>query len=97
MTEIARLPDLHPPTEPVGEDGRLAEMEARLRATEKLLQHSTAKLRMALEIGKLGSFEWDMLTDEIVMELVRPGHLRLHRDPADLLPGIPGTVPSPRP
>jgi len=68
MTEIARLPDLHPPTEPVGEDGRLAEMEARLRATEKLLQHSTAKLRMALEIGKLGSFEWDMLTDEIVME-----------------------------
>ncbi len=68
MTEIARLPDLHPPTEPVGEDGRLAELEARLRATEKLLQHSTAKLRMALEIGKLGSFEWDMLTDEIVME-----------------------------
>ncbi|SCX97969.1 PAS domain-containing protein [Microvirga guangxiensis] len=42
---------------------RIAELENRLRATDQALRLSTSKLRMALDIGKLGSWERDLETN----------------------------------
>jgi PAS domain S-box-containing protein len=44
---------------------RLADLEHRLRETEDALRLSNAKLRMALDIGKVGSWEHDLRTGEV--------------------------------
>jgi len=44
---------------------RLADLERRLRETEDALRLSNGKLRMALEIGKVGSWERDLRTGEV--------------------------------
>ncbi|WP_162419790.1 PAS domain-containing protein [Microvirga brassicacearum] len=68
MTKPSKLSAAENATTLASEDRRdVAALEARLREAEARLRDSNAKLRMALEIGKLGSFEWNVLTDEIVM------------------------------
>lgn len=44
---------------------RIAELEKQLAQTEQMLRTSNAKLRMALEVGKLGSWERDLATNEM--------------------------------
>src|SRR5690606_10518004 len=44
-----------------------AELEERVRVLERQLKHATGKLRMALDVGRLGSFERDLNTNEIAM------------------------------
>lgn len=44
---------------------RLADLERRLRETEDALRLSNGKLRMALDIGKVGSWEHDLRTGEV--------------------------------
>jgi PAS domain S-box-containing protein len=44
---------------------RLADLERRLRETEDALRLSNGKLRMALDIGKVGSWERDLRTGEV--------------------------------
>ena len=68
MTDRAPVPHLERPPDSTGGDLRLADLESRISSVEDLLYRSEAKLRMALEVGKFGSFEWDMRTDEIIME-----------------------------
>ncbi|MEE1654838.1 PAS domain-containing protein [Microvirga sp. CF3062] len=48
-----------------GDRQRFADLERRLRETEDALRLSTGKLRMALEIGKIGSWERDLRTGEV--------------------------------
>jgi hypothetical protein len=44
---------------------RLAALERRLRETEDALRLSNGKLRMALDIGRIGSWERDLRTGEV--------------------------------
>ncbi|WP_084021106.1 PAS domain-containing protein, partial [Microvirga flocculans] len=48
-----------------GNRKRLADLERRLRETEDALRLSNGKLRMALDLSRLGSWERDLKTDEI--------------------------------
>ncbi|MBB3018642.1 PAS domain S-box-containing protein [Microvirga lupini] len=48
-----------------GDRQRLADLERRLRDMEDALRLSNGKLRMALDIGRLGSWERDLRTGEI--------------------------------
>ncbi|MBF9232030.1 PAS domain-containing protein [Microvirga alba] len=45
---------------------RVADLEKRLSEAEQSLRNSSSKLRMALEVGKLGSWERDLATDEMI-------------------------------
>ncbi|WP_210485594.1 PAS domain-containing protein [Microvirga antarctica] len=49
------------------DDERVAILEQKLRAAEALLQRSNAKLRVALDMAKLGIYERDLISDEISM------------------------------
>lgn len=47
---------------------RVAALEGRLRDAERALIRSNGKLRQALELGKLGAWERDLATDEILAD-----------------------------
>jgi PAS domain S-box-containing protein len=59
---------------------RLAELESRLRRTEKQLCRSNGKLRMALEVGRLGAWERDMETNELTLNAACKANLGVPAD-----------------
>jgi PAS domain S-box-containing protein len=61
---------------------RLAELEARLSETEKQLRRSNGKLRMALEVGKLGAWERDIETNELTINAACKANLGVPADEA---------------
>jgi PAS domain S-box-containing protein len=48
-----------------GEEGRIAELESRLAEAEEALRANNLKLRVALEIGRIGAWERNLDTGEI--------------------------------
>jgi PAS domain S-box-containing protein len=61
---------------------RLAELEAKLSETEKQLRWSNGKLRMALEVGKLGAWERDIETNELTIDAACKANLGVPADEA---------------
>jgi PAS domain S-box-containing protein len=59
---------------------RLADLETRLHETEKQLLGSSGKQRMALEVGKLGSWERDLETNFFMANATCKAHLGLSPD-----------------
>jgi len=62
------------------DERRIAELERQLRETELALRLSNGKLRMALDIGKLGSWERDLETGEITGTAAFKANLGLKPD-----------------
>ncbi|WP_114945529.1 PAS domain-containing protein [Microvirga calopogonii] len=62
------------------EKERIAELEARLAQAEASLRTSNFKLRIALDIGRLGAWERDLRTDEVIGTAVFKEYLGLRQD-----------------
>ncbi|WP_227383247.1 PAS domain-containing protein [Microvirga rosea] len=62
------------------DERRIAELERRLREAESNLRRSNGKLRLALDMGRFGSWERDLASDEIVANAVCKEHLGLGPD-----------------
>ncbi|MGO4525627.1 PAS domain-containing protein [Microvirga sp. 2MCAF35] len=65
---------------PEGDRERIAELETRLAQTEESLRTSNFKLRIALDIGRLGAWERDLKTDEVIGTAVFKEYLGLPQD-----------------
>jgi PAS domain S-box-containing protein len=63
-----------------GEKQRIADLEARLAQAEGALRSNNCKLRMALDIGRLGAWERDVETGEITGTAVFKAYLGLQPD-----------------
>ncbi len=63
-----------------GEKQRIADLEARLAQAEGALRSNNCKLRMALDIGRLGAWERDVETGEITGTTVFKAYLGLQPD-----------------
>lgn len=63
-----------------GEEGRIAELESRLAEAEEALRASNLKLRVALEIGRIGAWERNLDTGEIIGTAAFKSYLGLQPD-----------------
>jgi PAS domain S-box-containing protein len=63
-----------------GEKQRIADLEARLAQAEGALRSNNCKLRMALDIGRLGAWERDVETGEITGTAIFKAYLGLQPD-----------------
>ena len=63
LTASGETPSLKESNRPRGDRERIEELENRLNEANRALRLSSSKLRMALDIGKLGSWERDLETD----------------------------------
>ncbi|MBZ6076364.1 PAS domain-containing protein [Microvirga puerhi] len=61
---------------------RIAELEKRLKESESTLRRTSGKLRLALDLGRFGSWERDLITDEMVANAACKAHLGLASDEA---------------
>lgn len=59
---------------------RLVELEKRLHEAENALRVSNLKLRMGLEVGRLGAWELDLQTGEVIGNVAFKTHLKLSPD-----------------